>query len=874
MLVRQRRFDADLEAEMRLHVELRAQQQMEASVSPDEARYAAQRRFGNALLLKESSREMWGWRWLETLLQDLQYALRMLGRSPGFTAAAVLSLAVGVGATTAMFSLSDALLLRPLPVERPGDIVRVFSASKAEPLGSVSYPDYVDFRDQTRTLAGVAGYNHVPLGFSANPNTPAQIKLGAAVTANFFGVLGVKTPLGRGFQTDDDREQFVVLSDSFWESHFARDPSVIGRKVRLSKLDFTVIGVASASFPGLQLFIHEAMYVPMGIRSRLSPEAKNVLEDRDRGSLFVYGRLAPGRTTGEAQAEFATIARHLEQAYPDTNRGRGALALPELEARLRNDPEVPALIALLLSIAALVMLIACANVANLLLARARVRAREIAIRLAIGAGRGRLLRQLLTESLLLSLFGGAAGLVLATAGMQFLSSIRPATEFPVGLIVPVDQRVLLFSIAASLLSVLFFGLAPALQMANTNLTGALKAGDLAVSGKKRRWRMRNLLVVGQVAVSLVLLVAAGLLLKDFTRALHFRPGFRTDHMLVMTLDPALVRYQEPRTRAFYAQLMERLRILPGVRSVALGEHLPLGVTSSMKAVVVEGFEMPRDQPVLSINCNVVDEQYFATLQIPIESGRPFDRRDIASAPAVAIVNETMARRYWPNRSALGGRIRVGDRTLEVTGIAKDIKYREISEKPMPFLYLPFSQNYESPMTLHVEAAGDPAALTAPVIAEIHRLDPDQPVAEVGTLHHFFEQGALFINRLIMQLVTTIGLFGLLLATVGLYGVVAYSVSRRTREIGIRIAIGAGRRDVLRLVLRQGTALSLTGVALGLGLALSAAPVLESQLVGVSSRDLSVFLAVPLLLVGVSLMACYVPARRAASIEPLNALREE
>jgi macrolide transport system ATP-binding/permease protein len=291
-------------------------------------------------------------------------------------------------------------------------------------------------------------------------------------------------------------------------------------------------------------------------------------------------------------------------------------------------------------------------------------------------------------------------------------------------------------------------------------------------------------------------------------------------------------------------------------------------------VVVEGYEMPRDQQALSIPSNIVDEQYFATMQIPLESGRPFGRRDAASAPAVAIVNETMARRYWPNRNAVGGRIRVGDQTLEVVGIAKDIKYREISEQPMPFLYLPFSQQYESRMALHVEATGDPAALAQPVIGEIRRLDPDQPVSEVGTLHRFFEQGALLVNRLIMQLVTTIGLFGLLLATIGLYGVIAYSVSRRTREIGIRMAIGAGRRDVLRLVLRQGAVLSLTGVALGLGLALSAAPVLQSQLVGVSPRDLSVFLAVPLLLAGVSLLACYVPARRAAGVEPLTALREE
>ncbi len=811
---------------------------------------------------------------MRTIFQDLRYGWRVLAAKPGFTAAAALSLSVGIGATTAMFSLSDALLLRPLPVERPGEIVRVFSVEKADPLATVSYLDYLDLQKQTRTLSGLAAYSHVPLGINTNPNTPAQMKLGQVVSTNFFDVLGVKPVAGRGFQADEDRQPVAMLSDSFWQSHFGRDPSVIGRRVRLSNLDFTVIGVAPPSFPGLNLFIHEEIYVPMGMRPRLSPDAKNVFDHRDHGTLFVYGRLRPGRTAREAQAEFATIARSLEQTYPDTNRGRGALVLPESDARVRIDPEVPVLVALLLAIAGLVLLIACANVANLLLVRARARSREIAIRLAIGAGRWRLLRQLLTESLLLSVLGGAAGLLLASMGMQYLSAFRLPTDFPVRLVVPMDQRVLIFSIAASLVSGLVFGLAPALQMLKTDLNGTLKAGDLAVSGKSRRFRVRNLLVVGQVAVSLVLLVAAGLLIKDFTSALHFQPGFRTDHMLVMTLDPALIRYTEPQARAFYGQLAERVQALAGVRSVTLGEHMPLGFTSSVKSVVVEGYEMPRDQQGLSISFNTMDEHYFNTMQIPLVRGRAFDRRDQASSPAVAIVNETMARRYWPKGSAIGGRIRVGERTTEVVGIAKDIKYREISEPPMPFLYLPFSQEYEAHMTLQVETAGDPASMAAPVIAEIRRLDPDQPVSEVQTIHHYFEEGALFVNRLIAQSITSIGLFGLLLATIGLYGVIAYSVSRRTREIGIRIAIGASRGDVLRLVMRQGAILILTGAVIGEGLALLAAPVLQSQLVGVAPRDVSVFLTVTALLCGVGLLACYIPARRAARVEPLVALRDE
>ncbi len=453
----------------------------------------------------------------------------------------------------------------------------------------------------------------------------------------------------------------------------------------------------------------------------------------------------------------------------------------------------------------------------LLLSRARARSREIAIRLAIGAGRARLLRQLLTESLLLAILGGAAGLAMAMACMQFLSSIRMPTDFPISLVVPMDTRVLFFCAVPSLASGLIFGLAPALQMLKTDLTGTLKSGDLAVSGRKRRFHARNLLVIGQVTVSTVLLVAAGLLVKDFVQTLGFRPGFRPDYVLLMALDPAVARYNEPQTRAFYKQLLSHVKALPGIRSVALGQNVPLSVAHSVTTVTVEGFETQRDQQGFHLFYNTIDENYFATMQIPLVGGRNFDSRDTASAPPVVIINQTMAQRYWPNRSALGGRMQIEGKTLQVVGVARDMKYNDVSEPPRPFFFLPFSQRYVPAMTLHIETASDPSGFTAPVIAEIRRLDPELPVHEVMTLHHFFQQGALFANRLIAQLVSTIGLFGLLLATIGLYGVIAYSVSRRTREIGIRMAIGADRAEVLRLVLRQGAALTLIGVALGSGL---------------------------------------------------------
>jgi putative ABC transport system permease protein len=811
---------------------------------------------------------------LTTLYNDLRYGLRMLAANPGFTAVAILSLAIGIGANTAMFSLADAMLLRPLPVPNSSEVVRVMSTSQTVNYGQVSYPDYIDFRDQSKTLSGLVACEQAVVGFNADPSSPSQIKVGLAVSPNFFDVLGVKPALGRGFRPDEDRAPVVVLTDLTWQSQFARDPGIVGRTIRLSKIDFTIIGVAPKNFPGLDRYVHESLYVPLVIRSQLSPDNKEPLSQRDALTLSVFGRLAPGHTASEAQSELQAIARNLERAYPETNLGRGALAMTEIQARTHIDPDDALQTAILLAIAGSVLLIACANVANLLLSRARARSREIAIRLAIGASRMRLLQQLLTESLLLSLAGGAGGLLLALFCIDFFSSVRFPTSLPLWLVTRPDLRVLSFCLAASVLSAIIFGLAPALHAIKSDLNNTLKAGDSALMSHRRRFQVRNVLAVAQIAISMMLLLASGLLVKDFSNLIHARAGFRTDHVLVASLDPALVRYQEPQGRAFYRDLVEHLRQLPGVRSVALGEHIPLGISSSSKNVAVEGYEVAKGQTSFAIQINIVDENYFKLIQIPVVSGRTFDSHDTSSSPPVAIVNQVMAEKYWPKRNAIGGRIRMGKQTLEVVGIAKTIHYRDVSESPLPFLYLPFSQQYSSFMTLHVESAGDPASLAAPVLAEVRRLDPGTPVADIQTLDHVFHEGALFGTRLITQAVTVIGLFGLLLASAGLYGVIAYSVSRRTREIGIRVAIGADPRGIARLVLRQGLTLTFIGVGIGLLLALSVSKLLASLLVGVSSHDPFVFIAVTLILAAVSLLACYVPARRAARVDPLLALRQD
>lgn len=811
---------------------------------------------------------------MRTVWNDIRYGLRMLAAAPGFTAVAILSLAIGIGANTSTFSLVDALLLRPLSVPHSSRIVRVLSTTPSDPFGATSYPDYLDFRDQTKAVTGLLAYYPIPIGFAKDPKSLARPKLGLAVSPNFFDVLEIQPSLGRAFRADEDRRPAVVLSDVLWQSEFNRDPSVIGSTVSLSKMQFTVIGVAPKSFPGLELFVHEDFYVPMGTLALFGPRQKTELEQRDALSVNVFGRLSPGQTAEQAQAQLQAVAHNLEQAYPATNRGRGVLAMPEMRARFAMNSDNAVDSAVLLAIAISVLLIACANVANMLLSRSRARAREIAIRLAIGASRKRLFQQLITESLLLALIGGAAGLLLVLFSIDFFASIRLPTSLPIWLVARPDLRVLLFACIATLGSGIIFGVAPALHALRSDVNATLKAGDTAPTGKRRWFQGRNALVVAQIGVSMLLLVSSGLLIKDFSSLTAARLGFRVDHVLVMGVDPAMAGYNETQGSAFYRQLLERVRALPGVRSVALAQHIPLGFSSSSRDIVVEGFPMPPAQRSLTVTSNIVSDQYFSLMHIPIVQGRPFDSRDLASSPRVAIINQAMAQKYWPNRNPIGGRFRMEKATLEVVGIAKTIKYRDASEPPLPFLYLPLSQQYSSFITLHVETERDPASIAAPVLAEVRGLDAGMPVADVQTLEHFFQEGALFATRLIMQVVVAIGLLGLLLAVTGLYGVIAYSVSRRTRELGIRMAIGADPGQVARLVLRQGLRLTLIGAAIGMTLALAVSKLLASLLTGVSPRDPLVYLAAATLVASVSLLACYVPARRAARVDPLEALRHD
>jgi len=814
------------------------------------------------------------------MLKDIRQAIRLLAKNPGFTAIAALSLAIGIGANSAVFSLADALLLRPLPVDQPGGVVTVSTNTPGNSFGSTSFPDYRDFRDKSQSFAGLVAFEFYTFGFATSPTVQPQMRMGFLVSDNFFQVLGIRPALGRTFLPEEakvsGRDPIVVLSYDLWANQFGRDRSVIGRTVRLNGIDFTVIGIAPESFTGMDPFIRPALYVPLSMSQRLSAAAKDVLEDRSAANLELRGRLRPGVSREQAQAELIGIAKGLENAYPDTNRNHSVAVRTELQARWEQDPYDSALAVMLMALVGLVLLIACANVANLLLSRAGARSREIAIRLAIGISRARLVRQLLTESMILALFGGVLGLGFAYFGIRFLKGLPVPTDLPVVIGVQLDQRVLMASLLAAIVSALIFGIAPAWQAVKTDLIGGLRSAGLS-SSARRRTLGRNALVVGQVALSLVLLVAAGMIFDGFRKALVMNPGYRTDHLMLMEFDTRFVRYTDDQSKIFYRTLSDRAAALPGVRSVALGQAVPMTPGQMNQTVIPEGYQFPKGQETVTTLGSIVDEHYFDTLKMPVLRGRAFTAADKADSKPVAIVNEAFAQKYWPNQDAVGKRLRVKDKNgqlAEVVGVAKTSRYLFISEPPTPYVYLPHAQNVSSHMSLFVESAGDPAQIAAPLRAVVRSLDANIPIYNARTMANIYHQRTAVILLMILQLISTLGLLGLALALIGLYGLIAYSVSRRTQEIGIRMALGAHRSDVLRMVLRQGFVLSIIGVAIGLAGSIALRPVLAVGLIGLGSSNPAVLLIVPLALILVTMAACYLPAHRASQVDPIRALRWE
>jgi predicted permease len=840
---------------------------------------AGGRELGNLTLAMEDARATWGWTWLEGIFADIRYSFRALRSQPAFVAVAVLSLALAVGANSAIFSFADALLLRPLPVRNPASVLDVSSAMPDNPLEGMSFPDYRDLRDKSSSFSGLAAYRLDSVAVASNPAAPAQIRFASLVSDNFFAVAGVTPSVGRAFLPDEaarSAQPVAMISYEFWQQNYAGEHSVIGGSVRVNGIVFTIVGVTPASFTGLDRFFRPSIFVPLEMAQRLDGKLTDPLEDRGRHDLIVKGRLSAGASEESAQAELAAIGSALEREYLKTNRNRHMTVRTELSRRIQQSPQLLALVKMLMGLVALILIIACSNVANLLLARGRGRSREIAIRLSIGAGRSRVVRQLMTESLIVSLAGGIAGLFVAYAGIRLLQTLSVPSDPPNVLGVELDWRVVRFSLLAALGSCIIFGLAPAWQTARTDFLRALKTGGDNGSGT-RRTLGRDALVAGQIALAMVVLIAAGMFLDGFRNMLVMPPEFRTDHLISLDTAPAVLHYSPEQTKAFYRRLVARVSTMPGVAGVAMTESLPLSPSQSAVSVAPEGHQFPKGRETEVEFGAAVDAAYFSALNVEIKLGRAFTDDDRAGSRRVAIVNQQFAKAYWPDRNPIGKRIRLGSAdgpAAEVVGVAKTGHYLAVNEAPAPFVYLPYEQNPRSRMTLVVQSVGEASALATPLRDAVRSIDANVPVFNLRTVATLYESRVTDTWLQFFQMVGAMGFIGLALAASGLYGLVNYTVSRRVKEFGVRVAVGASRRDVVWLVERRGLILGGVGIAIGGVLARVAAPMLDAGFPGLGVSSPAVYVLAPLALLMVSAIASYVPARRAAGLDPLRALRNE
>ena len=820
---------------------------------------------------------------MENFFKDIRYGVRILSKNPGVSLVAVITLALGIGANTAIFSGVSAFLMRPLNVPRPHELIRPLEITDDRGMtDDFSYPDFVDYRNQSTSFTGLTAEDMLQAALDAENQN--DVIWGQVVSSNYFDVLEVTPVLGRAFLPDEDKtpgaNAVVVLSHSLWQRRLASDPNIVGKTVQLNNRGYQVIGIAPETFVGTKFALSLDFWAPISMAEDLRRNP-GILNERGSHWMNVVGRLKPGVSVEQASAEFNAIAGRLNQAYPD-NRAASiqGKVLTEIDGRWEEMGGVfKSAGAIAMAIVGLILLIACANVANLMLARAAARRKEIGIRLALGASRARLVRQLLTESVLLSLLGGCLGLLLALWVTDLMEGFIPVLEYNVvNNFFSLDSRALIFTLIVSLATGLVFGLAPAWHSSNPAVVPVLK-GELetAQRGRLRAFSLRNVLVVAQVALSLVVLVCGGLFIKSFRKAQTMDPGFDNPNGLFVFLSPTLIGYEEEQSRNFFKQVVERVSSVPGVEAASLTRTLPLGDSSNSNGPILkEGETLARGTAGRIIMNTVVSPGYFITMKIPVLEGRDFDDRDKTNTQRVIVVNQKMAQMLWPGEGAVGKRIFIGADSrdpYEVVGVVKTGKYRNLAEDPKPFFYYAMGQRRPATMALVMRGGVDPRSLVGVVRSEIQALDRRVPMFGLKTMDEH-KTYALWGPNMAASFSLAFGVVAILLSAVGLYSVMAYVVSQRTREVGIRMALGANRSHVMKMITRQGMRLAAVGVGIGLLLSLALAQVLSSLLIGVSGYDVPTFILVPTLLAAVALLACYLPARRATKVDPLVALRYE
>jgi putative ABC transport system permease protein len=811
-----------------------------------------------------------------TLWQDLKYAARLLAKRPGFTAAVALTLALGIGANTTVFSVVNAVLLRPLPIPEPDRVVRVFETSRREVVERrpASYPDFVDWREQNTVFEHIAAFDSV--AFTLTGGEEAVRVAGEMVSPSYFPLLGVQPVLGRTFLEEEDRgpsgSPVALVGHGLWQSRFGGRPDILGAAVKLSDRDYTIVGVMPQGFRGVT--DDAELWVPFtsGAAARQMGPA---LERRGARWHDTIARLAPGVGVEAARREMDAIAGRLEQAFPDTNASRGVLLVAIGE---ETFGEIRPALLLLLGAVGFILLIACANVANLLLVRMTARRRESAIRAALGAGRWRLVRQYLAESLLLSLLGGALAAILSVWGVEALVAVSPV-EFPSFVDASPDAKVLGFTLAVAALTGLVSGLTPALQAAGSDLTEALKEGARGL-GSGARNRLRSGLVVAEIALAMLLLVGAGLVVRSLERIVAVDPGFDPENAVTVSVSLPARQYQSEAAAAFADRLLERARALPTVEAAAVASDVPLEGSTSAMFATVEGYVPASPADELRVYTHEVSPGFFAALGVPLKAGRDFGAGDTAGSPRVAVISEAMARRFWPNDDPVGKRLKPGRSTsegewLSIVGVVGDVKHRGLPDNPNgdPDVYTPFAQEPGTGFNLVLRTAGDPAAVYAALRKEIQALDADVPVYDMNPMSELVRRETAR-SRFSALLMSVFAALALALAAVGIYGVMSSAVAQRTHEIGVRMALGARRGDVIRIVVGQGMALTLAGVGVGLGLALALTRVMSGLLYGVSASDPLTYAGVAGVLAVVALAACLIPARRASRVDPMVALRYE